>query len=168
MFANARISLGVAFLKRPLSATSSAKCIVHAEYVIKTKQYLLTKVTFTHSRSTPLNVKTSEIPCTDICDVLRKLSSRVQHKIDDGYQFDVEGMEIMAEADEDWGDFEMAATMTTSDVEEAHGPFEMATGTGDSSSKRRKLSVLPARGLRARGTSLRPLSQHQKVLQRHH
>jgi hypothetical protein len=114
MYANTRISLGVAFLKRAISETTSAKCIIHAEYVIKTKQYLLTRVTFTHSRSTPLNVKNSETVCNNISDVLQRLSKAVAKKVEEGFVFDCEGMEILNEADETWGDFEMASEMTTS------------------------------------------------------
>ena len=107
MVANARISLGVAFLKRNLNAVSSAKCLVHAEYDVATQRYLLTKMSFTHTRGIPLNVKTSEQVYPNISEVLKRLSSYVAAKTEEGYSFDSEGMEIMAEPDESWGDFNL-------------------------------------------------------------
>lgn len=167
MFANSRISLGVAFLKKQVSATSSAKCIIHAEYIISTKQYLLTKVTFTHSRSVPLNVKTSETLCENIADVLKKLSSRVNAKVEEGYVFDAEGMEIMNEVDEAWGDFEMADDMTSSAVVGKRGSEMTMPATLNLTVKRKKSAdAIPTRtAVKPRGSSLK--SVVGKQLQRH-
>lgn len=165
MFANSRISLGVAFLKKQMSETASAKCIIHAEYIISTKQYLLTKVTFTHSRSVPLNVKTSETVCENIADVLKRLSSRVNAKVEEGYVFDAEGMEIMNEVDEAWGDFEVAEEMASSPMVGKRGTEMSMPSTLDLAVKRKK-SAAPTRVIaKARSSSLKAVVGKQ--LQRH-
>lgn len=164
MFANPRITLGVAFLSRRLTLTTSAKCILHAEFVIATKQYILTKVTYTHSRSMPINVKTSETECGNICEVLKKLSTRVAGKVEEGFIFDTEGMEILNEVDEAWGDFDVADESEPSMAGSA--TLEMMTTSRVITSKR-KTSPLEMSGMRAARSKERSL-KHLPSKQRHH
>lgn len=109
--ANARISLGVAFLSKKLNTHTFSKCIIHAEFVVTIQKYLLTKITYTHNRNVPENVVSSEIECVSIVDALNRLSKSVQRKVDNGFTFDPSAMEsIGLEVDETWDDFQMAGS----------------------------------------------------------
>lgn len=120
MSINTRVSLGVAFLCKALSATSSVKYIIHAEFIVKSHQYLLTKIKYTHNANLTLNVRSSETFCTDVSDVLQRLSNKVARKIEVGYRFDASAMQSMEETDETWGDFKLsgAASDPLLDAEE--------------------------------------------------
>lgn len=110
MSLNTRISLGVAFLSKSLNATTSAKCILHAEYLLLTKQYLLTKIVYTHNRNTPTNIKSYEIECENISEILKRLSRNVERKLENGFEFDASAMKLLEEEDETWEGFELAGT----------------------------------------------------------
>ena len=123
MSANGRISLGVAFLNKNTSAGTSCKCIIHAEFLLQTKQYLLTKITYAHDSNLPLGLKSSETVCENIVAVLELLSKKVAAKLAKGYVFDVAAMEILSEEDESWDDFKLG-TVIDSELDE---PLSMQT-----------------------------------------
>lgn len=102
-----RISLGIAFLIKPKSSNTSLKCIIHAEYVVKTRQYLLTKINYTHTRTFTVDTKIHEQYFEDVAHILKRLVRSVEHKLEDGYAFDTDALELLAEEDEQWGDYEL-------------------------------------------------------------
>lgn len=110
MSINGRISLGVAFLTKNSAAGTANKCILHAEFLLQTKQYLLTKITYAHDSNLPLGLKSSETFCEDIAQVLNLLSKKVAAKFEKGYVFDVVAMEMMSEEDESWDGFQLLGT----------------------------------------------------------
>lgn len=118
MSINTRISLGVAFLTKAITAHSSAKCILHAEYIVATKEYLLTKIVYAHNRSITLDVRSTETLCENVSDILKRLAKAVAAKVEDGFQFDSTAMEIMEEDDETWDDFQLAGTSVDAELDE--------------------------------------------------
>lgn len=104
-----RISLGVAFLTKRINAHVSAKAIVHAEMVTATGKYLLSKITYQYNSELMLNIRTKEIECENIVDVLQRLSRAVTHRVELGYVFDSSAVEAMEEEDEVWGSFTLGA-----------------------------------------------------------
>lgn len=104
-----RISLGVAFLTKRINAHVSAKAIVHAEMVTATGKYLLSKITYQYNSELMLNIRTKEIECDNIVDVLQRLSKAVTHRVELGYVFDSSAVESMEEEDEVWGSFTLGA-----------------------------------------------------------
>lgn len=108
MSATGRISLGAAFLSKISSNGTSMKCILHAEFLLETKQYLLTKITYAHDKHFTLGLKSSEVLCDGIVEVLSLLSKRVTAKYEKGYIFDEAAMQILSEEDETWEDFQLS------------------------------------------------------------
>lgn len=102
-----RISLGIAFLTKPKSSTATSKCIIHAEYLIDTRQYLLTKVNYTLVRSHTFDSRIVEVAFDDVAHILARLVRIVKNKFEDGYAFDTDALELLAEEDEQWGDFQL-------------------------------------------------------------
>lgn len=107
MTTTGRISLGAAFLSKTSSSGTSMKCILHAEFLLDTKQYLLTKITYAHDKHYTLGLKSSETFCDTIVDVLSLLSKRVAAKHERGYGFDEAAMQILSEEDETWDGFQL-------------------------------------------------------------
>src|SRR5438094_2090548 len=109
LMVNTRISLGVAFLTKQINAHVSAKAIIHAELVTATGKYLLSKISYQYDSELMLYVKTKEIECENVLDVLKRLTKAVEHRVESGYVFDSSALEAMTEDDETWGSFELGA-----------------------------------------------------------
>lgn len=125
MSATGRISLGAAFLTKTTSAGTSSKCIIHAEFVLQTKQYILTKITYAHDAHFTLGLKSSETICKDIVEILSLLTKKVAAKTEKGYVFDEAAMELLSEVDESWEGFELLGTSDDDELTLSFGNVEL-------------------------------------------
>lgn len=97
----AKISIGMAFFRKPLTAAANERCVFQAEYNSSTGRFHLVELMYLQNTAHTLKVVRKNFKFDSVADCLGQLADASRNAMLDGYEFDISGMKLLEDKDED-------------------------------------------------------------------